>query len=85
MADSRNGKPLLNGSGGKERACAAEQNIFEFSGIEFIQIVTAQRYRAAAAAGTAGMDILHSVVEDHAAAVFQPTAKGDTVFTGKLH
>ena len=69
-------KSLLGGGGGQQRTGAAEQNPFQFSLIELIQQIAAEGNGAAAAAGTAGMDILYGVVKNQGPAISESSAQG---------
>ena len=80
MTYSWDGKTLLGGSRGEERACSAEKDLLQFARIQFVQKITAQGNGTAAAAGAAGMDILFRVVENQCAAVGEFSAQRNTVF-----
>ena len=84
MAYAGNGKTLLSGGGGQKRAGAAEQNAAQFSAVELIKKVSAKCNGAAAAAGAAGVDILHCVVEYQRAAICQLATEAQPVPAGKL-
>ena len=71
MADAGNRQPLLGGGGGKQRPGTAEQNPLQFSFVELIEKITAERHGTAAAAGAAGMNVLCLLVENHGATVGQ--------------
>ena len=84
MANARNGQTLLGGSGGEQRTGTTKENTLQFSFIQFVQQLTAQCNGAAAAAGTAGMDILHCVIENQSSAVCQLAAQRKIVSFSKF-
>ena len=64
VADTRNGKPLLAGSGGEQCPGSTEKDSFQFPLIQLVQQVTAKGNGAASAAGTAGMNILGDLIDE---------------------
>ena len=85
MAHAGNGQSLLGGGGGEQGTGSAEQDFLQFSRSKLRQEFRTQGDGAAAAAGTAGMDILFRIVKNQIAAVGQLSPKGKTVFSGTLH
>ena len=85
MTDTGDGQPLLGGSGGEQRPGAAEEYLFQFFCLQLTQKIPAEGNGAAAAAGTAAVNILGGVVKDQRAAVRQLSAQTDAVPAGKLH
>mgnify|MGYP000714255923 CR=1 FL=1 len=75
MTDPGNGKPLLGGGGGEQRARAAKQYFLQFPPVQLPQKVAAQSDGAAPAAGAAGVNVLPFGVKDHDAAVVVAAGK----------
>ena len=76
MTDTGNWQSLLGGGRGQQRTGTAEENPFQFPVPQLIQKVTAEGDGTAAAAGTAGVDILHGVVKDKSTAISEPSTEG---------
>ena len=85
MADAGDGQTLLGGSRGEQRACTAEQDLFQLSGAELTEKIAAEGNGTAAAAGTAGMHILFCIVENQGSAIRQLSAEGYAIPLGQLH
>ena len=75
MTYAGNWKTLLGGSRGEQRSGTAEQDLLQFACLQLIKQVTAERDGAAAAAGSAGMDILFGIIKHQRAAVGDPSAQ----------
>lgn len=82
VADAGDGQTLLGGGGGEQRPGAAEENPLQLSLIESAQKVAAEGNGAASAAGTAGVDILYGIVENHRTAVGQLAAQVQLIAAG---
>ena len=84
MAYAGDGQTLLGGGGGQKGTGAAEKDPFQFAAVEPIQKVAAEGDGAAAAAGAAGVNILHGVVKNQRAAICQLATQTQPVQPGKL-
>ena len=84
MAYAGYGQTLLGRGGGEQGTRAAEEDAFELSAPELVQQFTAEGDGAAPAARSSGMDILHCIVKDHAAAVCDLSSQGKIVPFSKL-
>ena len=85
MTYTGDGKSLLGGGRGKQRTGAAEQDPFKFSVVQLCQQVTAECDGAAAAAGSACVDILAGIVKHKGAAICQLSTEIHSILSGKLH
>ena len=84
MTDPWDGKTLLGGGRGEQRAGTTEQDLLKLPVVQLVQQIAAEGNCAASAAGTAGMHILLFGVEDQGAAVHQLAPQRKAVLSGQL-
>lgn len=83
MRDRRDGLLLHHGRGTEQRAGRDKQDITENALAHFVEDITAQYRRAAAAARSAGMNVL-ILVKDHHAAVAVTLAEIYALFSQQI-